>query len=101
MADSSPKPSTSNSNPVVPVNPKKRKRRRTRSHNSSPSPGRGFFVPGFENPGSNSHKMMSLHEIMDAARGKQKILIFDDVESRASETKNFVVAAYPESSINA
>ena len=27
-------------------------------------------MPGFENPGSNSHKMMSLHEIMDAARGK-------------------------------
>ena len=79
MADSSPKPSTSkaeNSNPVVPVNPQKRKRRRTRSHNSSPSPGRGFFVPGFENPGSNSHKMMSLHEIMDAARGKENQSIF-------------------------
>ena len=73
MADSSPSPSTSKASmasAVVPVNPKKRKRRRTRSHNSSPSPGRGFFVPGFENPGSNSHKMMSLHEIMDAARGK-------------------------------
>lgn len=58
----------------------KRKRRRTRSHNSSPSPGRGFFVPGFEsNPGSNSHKMMSLSELMDAARGVTNMFLAHEI----------------------
>jgi len=57
----------------------KRKRRRTRSHNSSPSPGRGFFVPGFESPGSNSHKMMSLSELMDAARGVTNMFLAHEI----------------------
>ena len=51
-------PSTSGANntaTTVVAKIQKRKRRRTRSHNSSPSPGRGFFVPGFESPGSNRY----------------------------------------------
>lgn len=57
---------------------KKRKRRRTRSHNSSPSPGRGFFVPGFENPDGNS-RMMSLSELMDAARGVTNMYLAHEI----------------------
>jgi len=36
-------------------------------------------VPGFENPGSNSHKMMSLHEIMDAARGVTNMYLAHEI----------------------
>jgi len=76
MAENSPKPSTSSS---VPTKVIQRKRRRTRSHNSSPSPGRGFFVPGFETPGSNSHKVMSLSELMDAARGVTNMFLAHEI----------------------
>ena len=57
---------------------KKRKRRRTRSHNSSPSPGRGFFVPGFESGGAG-HKMMSLSELMDTARGVTNMYLAHEI----------------------
>ena len=78
MAENSPKPSTSSSSTEV-TKVLQRKRRRTRSHNSSPSPGRGFFVPGFETPGSNSHKMMSLSELMDAARGVTNMFLAHEI----------------------
>merc|ERR1712213_87199 len=89
MAESlPPKPTTSGASSVsneapsaTPVVAKtlKRKRRRTRSHNSSPSPGRGFFVPGYEsNPGS-THKMMSLSELMDAARGVTNMFLAHEI----------------------
>merc|ERR1719273_1978698 len=56
------------------------KRRRTRSHNSSPSPGRGFFVPGFENPQNGAgHKMMSLNELMDAAKGVTNMYLAHEI----------------------
>ena len=46
---------------------------------SSPSPGRGFFVPGYEsNPGS-THKMMSLSELMDAARGVTNMFLAHEI----------------------
>jgi len=79
MAENSPKPSTSSSSTEV-TKVLQRKRRRTRSHNSSPSPGRGFFVPGFENsPGSNTHKMMSLSELMDATRGLTNMFLAHEI----------------------
>jgi len=70
--------------PVVPVpstsgGQLKRKRRRTRSHNSSPSPGRGFFVPGFESPGASGHKMMSISELMDTARGVTNMYLAHEI----------------------
>merc|ERR1711935_8499 len=77
MADSKPPtPSTSSpaSTTTVAVN---RKRRRTRSHNSSPSPGRGFFVPGFEN--AAGHKMMSISELMDTARGVTNMYLAHEI----------------------
>ena len=80
MADSQPPtPSTSStasaaSTTTVAVN---RKRRRTRSHNSSPSPGRGFFVPGFEN--AAGHKMMSISELMDTARGVTNMYLAHEI----------------------
>lgn len=56
------------------------KRRRTRSHNSSPSPGRGFFVPGFESPQQGAgHKMMSLNELMDAAKGVTNMYLAHEI----------------------
>lgn len=56
------------------------KRRRTRSHNSSPSPGRGFFVPGFENPQNGAgHKMMSLNELMDATKGVTNMYLAHEI----------------------
>ena len=64
------------------LSPKKKapKRRRTRSHNSSPSPGRGFFVPGFENPQNGAgHKMMSLSELMDAAKGVTNMYLAHEI----------------------
>merc|ERR1712165_588399 len=64
------------------LTPKKKgpKRRRTRSHNSSPSPGRGFFVPGFENPQNGAgHKMMSLNELMDAAKGVTNMYLAHEI----------------------
>jgi len=64
------------------LTPKKKapKRRRTRSHNSSPSPGRGFFVPGFESPQSGAgHKMMSLNELMDAAKGVTNMYLAHEI----------------------
>merc|ERR1711981_1317572 len=52
----------------------------TRSHNSSPSPGRGFFVPGFENPQNGAgHKMMSLNELMDAAKGVTNMYLAHEI----------------------
>ena len=77
MAENSPKPSTSSSSTEV-TKVLQRKRRRTRSHNSSPSPGRGFFVPGAD-PGSNTHKMMSLSELMDAARGVTNMFLAHEI----------------------
>ena len=77
MAENSPKPSTSSSSTEV-TKVLQRKRRRTRSHNSSPSPGRGYFVPGFEN-GSNTHKMMSLSELMDATRGLTNMFLAHEI----------------------
>merc|ERR1712061_669797 len=80
------------------------KRRRTRSHNSSPSPGRGFFVPGFESPQQGAgHKMMSLNELMDAAKGVTNMYLaheiavdkdfrlekLNDEEEEAEEPKTF------------
>ena len=76
MADSQPTPSTS-STPTTTTVAVKRKRRRTRSHNSSPSPGRGFFVPGYEN--ASGHKMMSLNEIMDTARGVTNMYLAHEI----------------------
>lgn len=64
------------------LTPKKKgpKRRRTRSHNSSPSPGRGFFVPGFESPQNGAgHKMMSLNELMDAAKGVTNMYLAHEI----------------------
>jgi len=64
------------------LTPKKKgpKRRRTRSHNSSPSPGRGFFVPGFESPQAGAgHKMMSLNELMDAAKGVTNMYLAHEI----------------------
>lgn len=63
------------------LTPKKApKRRRTRSHNSSPSPGRGFFVPGFESPQNGAgHKMMSLNELMDAAKGVTNMYLAHEI----------------------
>ena len=56
------------------------KRRRTRSHNISPSPGRGFFVPGFESPQQGAgHKMMSLNELMDAAKGVTNMYLAHEI----------------------
>ena len=77
MAENSPKPSTSSSSTEV-TKVLQRKRRRTRSHNSSPSPGRGFFVPGHD-PGSNTHKMMSLSELMDATRGLTNMFLAHEI----------------------
>jgi len=79
MADSqSPSTSSSNSSASTTTLAVKRKRRRTRSHNSSPSPGRGFFVPGFENGGSG-HKMMSMSELMDSARGVTNMYLAHEI----------------------
>jgi hypothetical protein len=39
--------------------------------------GRGFFVPGFDNTGG--HKMMSLHELMDAARGVSNMFLAHEI----------------------
>ena len=77
MTENSPKSSTSSSSASTKV--LQRKRRRTRSHNSSPSPGRGFFVPGFETPGSNTHKMMSLSELMDATNGLTNMFLAHEI----------------------
>jgi hypothetical protein len=41
------------------------------------TPGRGFFVPGFDNTGG--HKMMSLHELMDAARGVSNMFLAHEI----------------------
>ena len=62
---------------VVKVNKTGVKRRRTRSHNSSPSPGRGFFVPGFQD--GAGHKMMSMGELMDAAKGVTNMYLAHEI----------------------
>lgn len=70
--------STTSAEATTVAAPQKRgKRRRTRSHNSSPSPGRGFFVPGFENGGG--FKMMSLSELMDAAKGVTNMYLAHEI----------------------
>ena len=58
---------------------KRLKRRRTRSHNSSPSPGggQGFYVPGFED--ASSSRMMSLSEVMDAAKGLTNMYLAHEI----------------------
>jgi len=67
-----------NATPTPPVTIKKGvKRRRTRSHNSSPSPGRGFFVPGFQE--GSGHKMMSMNELMDAAKGVTNMFLAHEI----------------------
>ena len=55
------------------------KRRRTRSHNSSVSPGRGFFVPGFEDKAGSGHKMMTVNELMDAAKGVTNMYLAHEI----------------------
>ena len=67
-------------NNILATKKKAPKRRRTRSHNSSPSPGRGFFVPGFESPQNGAgHKMMSLNELMDAAKGVTNMYLAHEI----------------------
>merc|ERR1711997_60672 len=67
-------------NNIIATKKKAPKRRRTRSHNSSPSPGRGFFVPGFESPQNGAgHKMMSLNELMDAAKGVTNMYLAHEI----------------------
>lgn len=49
-----------------------------RSHNSSsPSPGRGFFVPGFTS--GDSVQMMSLSDVMDAAKGLTNMYLAHEI----------------------
>merc|ERR1712184_15370 len=85
MASAKEKPTPDNDasqvlNNIIATKKKAPKRRRTRSHNSSPSPGRGFFVPGFENPQNGAgHKMMSLNELMDAAKGVTNMYLAHEI----------------------
>ncbi len=45
---------------------------------SSPSPGRGFFVPGFDTNNAG-FKMMSLTDLMDAAKGVSNMCMAHEI----------------------